>query len=133
MLRKLILISLLSVFVAGCTSHPVLNLESERIPVAPTGQPYTVKQVEKAIISGTQRRGWSPQIVAPGHIEASISVRSHRATVNIYYNEKNYSILYKDSYNLDYRNGSIHRNYNNWIVKLSRTIQNELGVNSQNY
>ena len=60
-------------------------------------------------------------------------MRSHRATVNIYYNEKNYSILYKDSYNLDYRNGSIHRNYNNWIVKLSRTIQNELGVNSQNY
>lgn len=131
---KKIVVMLVAVFLlAGCTSKPVMNMENEIVPTDVRGGQYTVQQVESAILSATRKRGWSPKIIKPGLIEASISVRSHRATIEIPYTNSHYSIHYKDSQNLNYDDGSIHRNYNNWVVKLARTIQDEMGVNSQKY
>lgn len=130
---KKILALLLVVFVCGCTSKPVINLQNESVPVFRTGNHPSVKDVELAILSATQKRGWSPHIVKPGLIEATISVRTHKATIEITYSSDNYSIQHKSSEHLNYNGKSIHRNYNNWIVKLSRTIQVELGVNAQKY
>ena len=39
---------------------------------------------------------------------------------------KDYSITYKESTNLDYMNGQIHRNYNGWIENLDRDIRANL-------
>lgn len=117
----------------GCTSAPVSNINGETIPTAWNGSAPALGDVEKAILSASQTRGWNSRIVRPGLIEASISVRSHRAEISIPYTERNYSIYYKSSDNLDYRNGSIHRNYNKWVMKLSQAIQRELGINVQKY
>ena len=62
----------------------------------------------------------------PGLIEASINVRTHKATVSIPYSAKGYSIEYKDSVNLGHKGNNIHRNYNKWVTLLDRDIQQEL-------
>ncbi len=128
---KKIFLVLLVLFVWSCTSKPVMNVQNEYVPKTRDGEQLSVNDVERAILSATQRRGWSSRVVKPGLIEASISVRTHRATIEIRYSSNSYSINYKSSENLDYDDGSIHRNYNNWVINLSRTIQNELGVNAQ--
>lgn len=132
-MKKLVMMLVAVFLLAGCTSKPVMNMENESVPTDVRGGQYTVQQVESAILSATRKRGWSPKIIKPGLIEATISVRSHRATIEIPYTSNHYSIHYKDSQNLNYDDGSIHRNYNNWVVKLARTIQDEMGVNSQKY
>ena len=130
-MKHTLFIIVISIFITGCTSKPIHNIENEHVPTI-YKQP-SIKDVEKSIINAAIRRGWSPHIIKPGLIEASISVRTHKATVEIPFTESEYSINYKSSENLNYSDGNIHRNYNNWVIKLSRTIQEELGVNTQNY
>jgi hypothetical protein len=120
-------------FLFGCASKPIVNVKNEYIPTTRDGSQLSVEDVERAILSASQKRGWTSRIVKPGLIEASISVRAHRASIEIPYTASNYSINYKSSENLNYDDGSIHRNYNNWVVKLSRTIQDELGVSVQKF
>ena len=57
-----------------------------------------------------------------------MTVRRHQALVEITYTDNSYAITYKDCENLDYSNGSIHRNYNRWVVNLSNTIQKEIAT-----
>jgi hypothetical protein len=121
---------LLLVVIPSCRSRytigPVLNLKNEPLPTSADGSTYTKEQVRKAILEGCRRRGWVAQLKEEGLIEASILVRTNRAKVEIRYDETNISILYKDSENLHYSNGTIHRNYNRWIVYLYRSILKQL-------
>ena len=70
--------------------------------------------------------GWMMKEVEPGHIVATLALRSHIAKVDIKYDKKSYSITYKDSENLNYNGKSIHSNYNGWIQNLNRSIQAQL-------
>ncbi|CAM4314479.1 hypothetical protein [Vibrio neonatus] len=132
-MKNIFLVVALSFFMAGCVSKPVLNIEQAYVPTSQTGEHVSSESVRDAIFRATERRGWTPRVIEPGLIMADISVRSHTARVKIEYDESEYSIHYVSSQNLNYNNGTIHRNYNNWVLKLSRTIQQELGVNSQKY
>lgn len=118
-------------FFVGCFSAPVLNLQNESIPMSGNDKQFTMEEVEKAILSAAQKRGWVPRVMKPGFIEAKLSLRSHKATVEIPYTKNSYSINYKSSENLNYKNGNIHKNYNHWVANLSRTIQAELGITPQ--
>lgn len=89
-------------------------------------QQLTMDDVERAIIEGARVRGWQPRVVAPGHIEAILYIRSHVAEVDIRYDTEKYSITYKNSSNLDYKNGKIHRNYNKWVQNLNNDIQSKI-------
>jgi len=128
--KSLILLVSFGIFLSGCTSKPVYNVKNENVPNTRSAQ-LSLSDIEKAILSASQKRGWSVRVIKPGLIEASISSRKHRAAVEIPYSQSDYSIIYKSSENLEYENGKIHRNYNNWIIRLSRAIQNELGVVSR--
>lgn len=99
-------------------------LEIEGSPVEGN---LTMEQVKKEIMAAGRPRGWRMKEIAPGHLEAIIYVRAHMAKVDIKYNTKEYSIHYKDSDNLKYKEGKIHKAYNNWITNLDRDIQLELG------
>jgi len=123
----------LLLFSYGCTSKTIYNVESEPVPSYSTGGQPSFDEVEKSILSACKRKGWSPRIIEKGLIEASIYVRSHKAVVDISFTDNAYNIHYKSSENLDYSIGKIHRNYNKWIIKLSQTIVQELGVNVQKY
>ncbi|MFV8782808.1 hypothetical protein ACNKU7_10340 [Microbulbifer sp. SA54] len=127
-LRNISLVVLSSALLAACTSHPLMNVYDRTVPNRYDGQPQTSATVEKAIFTGCLDKGWVCREVTPGHIEASISVRKHRATADINYSEKSYSIAYKDSYLLDYngRKNTIHRNYNRWINNLEQAISKNL-------
>lgn len=77
------------------------------------------------------------EIATPGHIIGTLNLRSHQAVVDIPYNTRVYSILYKSSKNLlrDYPVRSrldvvdvaegIHPNYNGWIENLDNAIRTQ--------
>ena len=46
--------------------------------------------------------------VGPGHIEATLYIRSHIAVVDVHYTTRSYSIRYKDRTDLNYDGDSIH-------------------------
>jgi hypothetical protein len=98
----------------------ILNIENS--PITSTQQLSTA-DVERSIIEGGRVRGWRMSVIAPGHIEAVIYVRTHVARVDILFGTTSYSITYKGSENLDYKDGRIHRNYNKWIRNLDSDIQ----------
>ena len=97
-----------------------MNIEDSPIPDG-----FSMDQIERAIVSGAQR-GWTARAVEPGHIEARLVVRTHVAVVDIHYDESAYSITYKQSDNLNYKAGKIHRNYNRWVRNLDLDLQQNL-------
>ncbi len=99
----------------------IVNIEEAPIP-----EGLSLAQVEDALASGMVKRGWIPKVIAPGHLEARLLVRSHTATVDIEFDESTYSITYKDSDNLKYKAGQIHRNYNRWVANLNLDLQRSL-------
>ena len=112
------------------------NLIDIQIPVYVDGTYPSLDVVRAAIISGCSKRGWTPVLDGENKIVASILVRSkHYAEIEIPYSDREYSILYKASKNLNYNaeKRKIHRNYNKWVVMLSSSIQRELGIRSQGY
>ena len=116
----------LLVFLIGCTSQPLHNVENTPIPEHNNGSQPTMAQIEQAIISAAAKRRWSPKVEKPGLVSARIEVRSHTAEIEIPYSRAAFSIHYRDSENLDYHDGKIHRNYNRWIANLAMDIQQEL-------
>lgn len=88
--------------------------------------PKSQEAVKKAIVAGGKARKWRMFEMGRGHLEAQVTVRSHVARVDIFFTEYNYSIIYKDSVNLKYKNGLIHKSYNKWIRNLDLDIQKSL-------
>jgi hypothetical protein len=112
----------------GCTSNPLRNLQDQMVPNRLDGTTQTVAKVEKGILAGCIDKGWSCNVVNEGLIEASLSVRQHRALAQIPYSAGNYSIVYQDSQMLDYngKRNTIHRNYNRWVNNLDDAISKRL-------
>lgn len=125
---KYISVAIMLVVLSGCTSQPVRNIDQAQVSSLPAGKSSSMAAVEKAILSAAQKRGWVPRVVRAGLIEANITVRIHTATIEIPYTDNSYSIIYKDSTELDYKEGNIHRNYNKWVSLLSETIQQEFAA-----
>lgn len=117
-----------SLFLAFASNNAVADKVIQDIENSPinSSKALAIEEVERAIIEGCRVRGWQASVIAPGHIEAVLHIRSHVAKVDIPFTTKNYSILYKDSVNLDYKDGKIHRNYNKWVQNLNRDIQSKV-------
>ena len=117
-----------SIWLAACTSHPIMNVYDRPIPDRLDGQPQTTQTVSNAIQAGCVDKGWVCREVKPGVVDASIAVRKHRATAVINYNAERYSIAYKNSTLLDYNasRNTIHRNYNRWVNNLDHAIAKNL-------
>ena len=123
-----IFVASLVLILSGCTSQPIQNVEKRAIPAQGDGSQPTLAQIELAIISAAAKRRWMPKVVRSGLITATTDVRKHSADIEIPFSRETFSIIYKDSENLDYRKGSIHRNYNRWIANLALDIQQELFI-----
>ncbi len=119
-------IAALTVLLIACVhTLPVQNIEHQAVVAAGD---VSLKQVEMAIIRGGAIRRWNMRVIKPGHIEGTLNLRSHQAVVDIYYSVEDFSIQYKNSKNLEYKDGKIHLNYNRWITNLSFDIQRELAL-----
>lgn len=109
----------------GCTSKPVLN-PAEQLTAS---QPYSQSQVQQAILKAIAERGWTARAVGPAVIKADITVRNtFFAAVDIHYSTSQFRIAYRDSRELGYKDGKIHRNYNRWVYNLDRSIVRELNA-----
>jgi len=125
LLKKIstLILAVLLVSTTGCRTNPVKEINNAAVSVTKTA---TMKDVKSAITKAGLSLGWGMKPVKPGVIIGTIYVRNHMAKVKITYNLKNYSILYKDSANLQYDGASIHKNYNSWVVNLERRINSHL-------
>ena len=113
------------VALTACTSAPVRDVTGAAV-VTGTGKPATTEQVRAAIVGAGTRLGWEMTPSDPGLVTGRLALRGHTAVVAVNYTARDYSITYKDSTNLDYRDGQIHKNYNGWIENLDRDIRANL-------
>ncbi|MGY2401357.1 hypothetical protein [Pseudomonas sp. SDO5271_S396] len=131
-LLRATLITLALLTAAGCTNKPILNTQHD-IPA--TGQ-VSEEKVRQVIVNALQKREWSVQRLSPQLVQAEITVRNQfHAEIDIRYTRNSYAITYRDSRDLGYKNGTIHRNYNRWVSMLDRDILAGLrayGVNEAN-
>ena len=120
---------LLSLAIAGCTTQPLVNVSET--PIVWTDAAPSIEKAEAAIKRALIARGWTGEAVRPGLIRGQINVRGkHEATVDIAFSDLEYTITYVDSAGLDYypSTGTIHRNYNRWVLALSQEINKELSL-----
>lgn len=123
-----VLAAFLLVSVDAWGAKPIHNIENEAVPAMLDGSPRNLDQVRGAIINGCRQKGWTPLFDGEAQLKCSILVRGkHYAEVVIPFSQSEYSILYSDSRVLDYNpeKQRIHRNYNKWVILLSRTIQQQ--------
>jgi hypothetical protein len=118
-----IVLSLILAIVTGCRSAPIYN--AEHIAISPRVS-ATDEDISEAIWSAGRRLGWQVNKIRPGEMQATIDMRSHSATVKILYNHSIFSIHHISSKNLDEDDGEIHENYNIWIKRLEKKIQDEI-------
>ncbi len=124
----LLFICVASVAVTGCRGGgEIYNVKDAPVNTA-SGSSPSLEEVQKAIVAAGAGRNWSMAVVKPGHIVGTLNIRSHQAVVDILYNTKTYSIIYKDSTNLKYdaEKKTIHENYRSWIQILDNDIRARL-------
>jgi hypothetical protein len=129
MYRKLattITILIATLALSSCGTAPVYNVQNATV-VANVSNASS-SQVRKAIISAGKVLGWTIKDAGPGRLEGKLFLRTHYAKVSIPYSSESYSIIYKDSKNLEYDGTSIHRAYNGWIQNLNKNIQLQLSI-----
>lgn len=125
-MRRILAISLALIVLGACSkTAPIYNVEQERI-VTGSGKTPTMSQVERAILGAVVQKTWKVDQQNPGRIDAHFAKKTLVARIRIAYDTEKYSIRYRDSQNLLYSNGVIHRRYNAWIKGLVITINANL-------
>ena len=113
---------------AGCfRCDPVFDVTDAPVPSSSV-RTLDAAQVRAAIIRAGAALGWQVSDAGPGRLVATIALRKHTAEVEIPYSESAFSIIYKNSTNLDAADGQIHKNYNGWIQNLNRGIVTQLAT-----
>ena len=119
-----LLIGFAAAGLVACRAAPVMDVVDA--PVATAGKKLTAEQVKVAIMRAGASLGWQMKEAQPFLLEGTLNLRSHMAQVNIPYSAERYSIVYKDSSNLNYDGTNIHSNYNGWVQNLDRAIKTQL-------
>ena len=121
-----ILLAAAALVVAGCAhNQPIQNVENAPI-VLPPGKSASMSQVTAAIMRAGAQLGWQMEPAGPGRVTGRIALRQHTAVIDVTHDTKSYSIKYRDSTNLDARDGTIHKNYNGWVQNLDKAIRSQL-------
>ena len=98
MFKKLSIVLLIAIISSTTYARTILldNISpySATSPIENT----SLKDMGKAIrVACVQLRWKECKVIEPDHIEATLNVRTHSLVVNIYYSDKEYTIIYKDS------------------------------------
>ena len=118
-LLRVTLITLALLVTAGCTSKPILNTQHN----LPADAQVSEEKMKTVIVNALQKREWTVQRLSPQLVQAEITVRNqYYAAIDIRYTRNSYAITYRDSRDLGYKDGKIHRNYNRWVSMLDRDI-----------
>lgn len=116
-MKKIFLVLSLFLMVSACATK--IKPIGGNIPVN-----TDIQKIELAIKNAAADRGWIVKSAKPGAMELALDVRSHSVVVDVKYDTSNYTIIYKDSQNMDYSSirNSIHKKYNNWVMNLRQSI-----------
>ncbi len=121
-----VLVLLLSVgILAGCVVKPIYNVEDRSFN---TEEIIPLANVERRIRLIGADRGWTFKNVAPGHLIGSVGTHKHKASVDLYFNQKTFSIKYRDSHNLKASGSTIHHRYNRWVEILEHDLAAKVGL-----
>ncbi|NVZ52102.1 hypothetical protein HX792_17285 [Pseudomonas sp. B6002] len=128
-LLRATLITLALLVTAGCTNKPILNTQHD----LPANAQVSEEKMKVIIVNALQKREWTVQRLSPQLVQAEINVRNQfYAAIDIRYTRNSYAITYRDSRDLGYKDGTIHRNYNRWVSMLDRDIMAALRSNGMN-
>ena len=128
-LLRVTLITLALLITAGCTSKPILNTQHN----LPADTQVSEEKMKTVIVNALQKREWTVQRLSPQLVQAEINVRNqYYAAIDIRYTRTSYAITYRDSRDLGYKDGKIHRNYNRWVNNLDSDIMAGLRSNGVN-
>ncbi|WP_017925787.1 hypothetical protein [Thioalkalivibrio sp. HL-Eb18] len=130
MSARLLLILLVAgvLVLAGCRGTAPVHDVSDTTITDVHGERPSAEQMQQAIRNAGTALGWQISETEPGLLEGRLSLRDHIAVVEIPYSDGAYSIRYKDSSNLNYEDGRIHPNYNNWVQNLDNQIRAEISA-----
>lgn len=111
---------------SGCAgTQPINNVVNAPFNLPP-GKNLTMTQIQRAIVVAGTQLGWQMTPTGPGKVTGRLALRTHVADVDVEHDTKSYSIKYRDSQNLNARDGMIHKNYNGWIENLDRAIRTQV-------
>lgn len=123
---KVIAMLTLAVLLGACRTAAVYNVQDSSIQTADNA--HSLDDVGNAIIRAGNVLGWRMRKQEDGRIEATLNLRDHMAKTEIVYDLSTFDIVYKDSRNLRYSDGTIHSNYNGWIQNLETGIHNQINT-----
>ena len=118
----------LALALGGCATVEPIEDVTDAPVVAAKGKTVAPGDVGTAIQRAGQSLGWQLLAEAPGLFTGRRQLRHHLAVVEIEFDERAYSIRYRDSTNLEAKDGQIHPAYNQWIESLDKAIRAELGM-----
>lgn len=123
-MKKLIAFGLLAGLLVGCANKPIYNVQDHPIPVA--AQQLPLDRIEAVIVKAGQSRHWKFEHAGEGHLIATQVEPKHSATVDIYFNQRNFRIIHQATTGLKEKDGTVHRTYNRWIHNLETDIETYL-------
>src|SRR5262245_10735293 len=104
--RSMLLASLLAAGLLAASpvfaDDPVKDIVDQAVPALKDGTRISYREVEKAILEACARRKFKATVDEPGVITARWEHRGHSFDVTIAFNDRTYSIRYKDSVRMDY-------------------------------
>ena len=114
----------LCVIIVSCNAH----IEPVRRPAFTVGvTPIGLERMGEGIKKGVIAAGWTVIDEKPGKTDAQLKLSGEKAIVYITYSDIDYSINLKQvSEGLEYDGKTIHKRYNYWVERLSKSIQAEL-------
>jgi hypothetical protein len=112
------LVLMILISLSGCGPKKMMIFEHQQI-----SDTFELQHLAVLISKAGTKRGWGSTLIKPGHIVSRLDVKNkYMVEVDIYYTNKEYSIVYRDSKNLKFNGKSIHRSYNTWVNYLNKDI-----------
>lgn len=123
------LLVLLVLLLAGCKTEPVYSVKDHPIALA-RGIPMKPEEISNGIVQAGNRLGWKMNRKGPNAVLAFVDNNDRQAVVLISFSEKTYSIKHLKSQNFLYDGHEIHKSYNNLVLSLVQSIDNEFYRNA---
>jgi hypothetical protein len=126
-MSKVFVILIAALTLSACVSKPIYNVDNRAFN---TEEIIPMDVLQKRIRIIGAERGWGFKVVSPGHLIGNVGTAKHKATVDLTFNQKTFSIKYLESHNLKATNGTIHHRYNRWIELLEHDLVTKVGLMS---
>ena len=104
----------------SATIQPIHDYQS--LPIPYSGR-VSLSTIESDILVSATKAGWIAETRKNGHIVARLNKDSQQAEVDIFFSEKTFSVLYRDSINLQKDGRMISSDYNQRVDQLVSVIK----------